>query len=295
MNGYFRPVLGRLPLLIRKHQTSASGRTGRYYRSSQEYLSGDFSGACHFGYTPPGQPFHLETALRAMEQELGKALALPHDSLVLDAGCGYGRVAATLADSPFCLNVVGVDLVPERLAEAHRYIESRGVSHRVELLNANYCFLPIEDGTVSAVFTMETLVHADPLEKALAEFWRVLKPGGRLVLFEYCVPSRDSVDPLRQWIAGKIAYHTGMASIERFTHDSFPILLGGANFENLTVSDIGPCVWPTWRWLFRRALCEYWAAALCGRFNWSNLAGALMIWPNRRRLGYKIVTATKPT
>ncbi|MFE2728169.1 class I SAM-dependent methyltransferase [Kitasatospora sp. NPDC059327] len=279
-----------------KGQSGAAGRMVRYYRRSPRYLSGEWGGTCHFGYTPPGWKFNLESALVAMEQQLAQTLALPPNSLVLDAGCGYGRVASTLAGDPFRLNVIGVDLIPERLVEARRYIEDRGLLRRVQLLNTTYCSLPIGDNTLSAVFTMEALVHADPLEAALGQFWRVLKPGGRLVLFEYSVPPRDSAGPWHQRIADSIALRTGMASIERFTHDGFPALLKAANFENVKVRDISRNVWPTWRWMFWLAIRKYWPGILCGGFIWRpNLAGALLIWPNRRHLGYKIVTATKPS
>jgi sterol 24-C-methyltransferase len=273
---------------------STSDQTVSYYVGTPSYLNGPLGGTCHFGYTPTGHRFELDPALRAMETLLGRTLELPAGSVVLDAGCGYGRVAATLAAAPFSFNIIGIDLVPERLKEALRYIEDHGVSARVVLLNGNYCALPLQNATVSAVFTMETLVHADPLEAALAEFWRVLKPGGRLVLFEYSVPNRASVHPLLQRLAEDIARRTGMASIERFTHDGFPALMHGSGFENVMVEDISRNVWPTWRWLFWRAIRENWWTILRGGFmQHPNLAGSLLIWPFRRHLGYKVVTATK--
>lgn len=283
-----------------KRDTDSSGistveRIMRYYNTSPSYLKGPLGGTCHFGYTPPGQRFELDSALRSMEILLGQTLSLPSGSVVLDAGCGYGRVAATLASEQFGLNIIGIDLIPERLKEARQYAETHGVSARVKLLNGNYCTLPLKDSAVSAVFTMETLVHADPLEAALGEFWRVLKSGGRLVLFEYSVPERASVDPLRQRLAENVARRTGMASIERFTHEGFPALLNGARFEDVTVKDISRNVWPTWRWMFWRAIRENWGTILSGRFiEQPNLAGSLLIWPHRRHLGYKIVTAVKP-
>lgn len=273
---------------------STAERTVDYYRKSLSYLIGPFRGTCHFGYTPQGQRFKLESDLHSMETLLGQKLAVPSGSVVLDAGCGYGRVATTLA-SEHGFNVIGIDLIPERLKEASRYANTQGVSTRVKLLNGNYCTLPFKDSTFSAVFTMETLVHADPLEAALGEFWRVLKPGGRLVLFEYSVPDRASVDPLRQRLAENIARRTGMASIERFTHGGFPAILHGVHFEDVTVEDISRNVWPTWHWLFWRAIRDNWVTILRGRvMQHPNLAGSLLIWPHRHHLGYKIVTAIKP-
>lgn len=273
---------------------STVDRTVRYYVGSPRYLYGPLGGTCHFGYTQPGEPFKLDTALYSMEALLGQTLALPPGSKVLDAGCGYGRVAATLSEQ-FGYDVVGIDLIQERLKEAHRYTATHGVSERVDLVRGNYCVLPFKDSSVSAVYTMETLVHADPLEAALGEFRRVLKPGGRLVLFEYSVPEHASLDPLRKRITDMMVYRTGMASIERFTHGSFPALLQEAKFADVTVKDISRNVWPTWRWLFWLAIRENWPTILCGQTkDTTNLVGSLLIWPYRHHLGYNIVTAIKP-
>ncbi len=179
---------------------NTADRIIKYYAGSPDYLKGPWAGTCHFGYTPIGEPFKLSTALSSMETLLGQRLALPSGSVVLDAGCGFGRVATTMASEPFNLNVVGIDLVSERLDEASRYTKAHGVSEKVKLINGSYCTLPLRDSSVSGIFTMETLVHADPLEAALGEFRRVLKPGGRLVLVEYSVPPRESLDPLRRWV-----------------------------------------------------------------------------------------------
>lgn len=274
---------------------STADQTIRYYNGSPSFLTGPLGGTCHFGYTAEGQRFELDSALRSMETLLGRTLALPEGSVVLDAGCGFGRVATTLASEPFNLNIIGIDLIPERLKEARRYAEIHGASSRVELLNGNYCALPLKNSSVSGVFTMETLVHADPLDAALSEFWRVLKPGGRLVLFEYSVPDCASLDPLRRALTENMVLRTGMASIWRFTHGVFPALLQGGCFQDVEVYDISRHVWPTWQWLFRRAIWENWSKILRGSFRQdTNLAGSLLIWPYRYHLGYKVVTAIKP-
>lgn len=265
-----------------------------YYVNSPGYLTGPLGGTCHFGFTPLGQPFELYSALYSMETLLGQKLSLPPGSLVLDAGCGYGRVATTMADR-FGLNIIGIDLTRVRLKEALLYTQAKKVSSKVHLLEGNYCALPLKDSTVSGVFTMETLCHADPLETALDEFRRVLKPGGRLVLFEYSVPDRASLDPLRRRITDNMVKRIGMASIGRFIHGSFPSLLEKAGFEDITVDEISHNVYPTWRWLFFRAIQESLPKILHGQLRKdTNLLASFLIYPYRHNLGYNVVTANKP-
>lgn len=266
----------------------------RYYRQSPDYLNGPLAGTCHFGYTPIGEPFELSAALRSMELLLGQKLALPPGSIVLDAGCGFGRVATTIASEPYDLNVVGIDLIPERLEEASRFIKAHDVSKKVKLINGDYCALPIRDSSISGIFTMETLVHANPLEAALGEFWRVLKPGGRLVLFESSVPERKTLNPLRRWVTDVMVQRIGMASIERFTHDAFPAILHNAHFENIEIKDISRNVWPTWRWMFFRAIRDLPRFLRNEVIDHTNLAASYLIWPYKHQLGYKVATANKP-
>jgi ubiquinone/menaquinone biosynthesis C-methylase UbiE len=92
----------------------------------------------------------------------------------LDAACGTGRYAAHLAARGH--RVVGVDGSPEMLARARTRVPgaafARGDLHR----------LPLADGAVDAVVCALALVHVPSLGSVLAEFARVLRPGGSLVI-----------------------------------------------------------------------------------------------------------------
>lgn len=277
-----------------EHRDINANQAFQYYSESPSYLEGPLAGACHFGYTKVGERFELKSAQLSMQRLLGQMIGLPAGSNVLDAGSGYGRVADTLSRE-FGYNVIGVDLIQQRLNEAQKYTSDRGSSGRTNFVRGNYCALPIKDASVSAVYTMETLLHADALDDALSEFWRVLQPGGRLVLFEYSIPKRESLDPLRKKITDSMSRRTGMASIERFTHGAFPEILKDADFVEPNVEDISENVWPSWRWLFWRAVRT--SPNLLSRNkvqdNTHQLA-SLFIWPYRHNLRYNIVTATKP-
>lgn len=272
----------------------------RYYiDETDSYLRGPLQGTCHFGYTKEGEPFELSTALHNMEVLLGQTLDLPAGSVVVDAGCGYGRVARTMAKE-YGLNVLGIDLIDQRVKEARRFVGEQGVADKVAIIQGDYTKLPLSDNSVDAVYTMETLCHADPLEQAQSEFMRVLKPGGRVVHFEYEVPPFDSMNPINRKIAKSMSRRIGMASISRFTHGAFPTLLAAAGFENVDVKGISRNVYPTWHWLFQKALREKIPTIvpklLRGKLmeENTNAAGALFIWPYRRHLRYVVATATKP-
>lgn len=93
---------------------------------------------------------------------------------VLDAACGTGRYAAHLAERGH--RVVGVDSSPEMLDLARVRVPQGtfllGDLHRV----------PLPDGAVDLVVSGLALAHVPRLGPVMAEFARVLRPGGHLVI-----------------------------------------------------------------------------------------------------------------
>ena len=81
------------------------GQIVDYYNRMEPSFLNVWQGACHFGYTEKGERFELKSALKTMEMRLGQELNLHLNSTVLDAGCGYARVATTMAQQ-FGLNVL---------------------------------------------------------------------------------------------------------------------------------------------------------------------------------------------
>jgi ubiquinone/menaquinone biosynthesis C-methylase UbiE len=98
-----------------------------------------------------------------------------HD-VVLDAGCGPGRLAGRLHDRE--VPVVGIDLSPQMIAIARR--EHPGPDFRVGSMTA----LDLDDASVGGVIAWWSIIHVprDVVPVALRELHRVLKPGGLLVL-----------------------------------------------------------------------------------------------------------------
>ena len=94
---------------------------------------------------------------------------------VLDAGCGTGRMARYLADRG--LSVTGVDLSPGMLAMARRDHPD------LEVREGSLLALPVEDSAFDGVLLWFSLIHLtdDELPSALAEAFRVVRPGGHVL------------------------------------------------------------------------------------------------------------------
>jgi len=103
---------------------------------------------------------------------------------LLDAGCGYGRVAIPLLlENPnrLCL---GVDASPVMLTKFRALAEKHGVQRRATLYCGNLTNLPIKNASFDCVFSCGVLLHLPyaETEAVLDELFRVLKPGGRIIL-----------------------------------------------------------------------------------------------------------------
>jgi ubiquinone/menaquinone biosynthesis C-methylase UbiE len=109
------------------------------------------------------------------------------DERALDAGTGTGAVAFALA--PLVREVVGVDLVPELLAEARR---RTGPFPNADFVEGDITSLNFEPASFDLVGTVSTIHHIQRPELVVAELARVTRPGGTIFVADQIAP----VDPL---------------------------------------------------------------------------------------------------
>lgn len=95
---------------------------------------------------------------------------------VLDLGCGEGQIARLLASGPGSPTVIGVDPTHSQIVAAK---DRGGALFGVAGASA----LPHPDASFDAVLASLVFEHIDPLEPAVAEVARVLRPGGRFAFF----------------------------------------------------------------------------------------------------------------
>jgi ubiquinone/menaquinone biosynthesis C-methylase UbiE len=137
---------------------------------------------------------------RRMRAIIADELQLRRGEQVLDVGCGPGRLAMVFAErvAPGG-SVDGIDASPQMINRATTQARKRGVSANFQLAYAQR--LPFADATFDALSCTLALHHVaeDDQLTAVKEMYRVLKPGGRLVIAEFH-RSRRHPHPGPRWL-----------------------------------------------------------------------------------------------
>ncbi len=121
-------------------------------------------------------PFYDHVFGRGVQPpHLLESLALPVSGWLLDAGGGTGRVSASVREQTG--GVVIVDASRGMLQQAG---QKDGLCPTLALAER----LPFPDGQFERILIVDAFHHFHHQERAARELWRVLKPGGRLVLHE---------------------------------------------------------------------------------------------------------------
>jgi ubiquinone/menaquinone biosynthesis C-methylase UbiE len=108
--------------------------------------------------------------------------ALPCNAVLLDAGCGQGKSFQYLHQSFSPKHLIGLDADPHSLNLSGEEAARQGMD--VELLASDCARIDVPDASVDLLFCHQTFHHLVEQDKALAEFYRVLKPGGYLLFAE---------------------------------------------------------------------------------------------------------------
>ncbi|HEY7017405.1 MAG TPA: methyltransferase domain-containing protein [Gaiellaceae bacterium] len=141
----------------------------------------------------------LEGLADVRDRVLDRASLAPGETL-LDAGCGEGLIGFGALERG-AKRVVFADVSEDVLDLCREAADSLGVSDR-----CTFVLAPIErlegigDGSVDVACTRSVLIYVEDKAQAMAELFRVLKPGGRMSLFEPI--NRFAIDERRRGFWG---------------------------------------------------------------------------------------------
>jgi cyclopropane fatty-acyl-phospholipid synthase-like methyltransferase len=151
----------------------------------------------------------VDEAAARLTRKIVDPLGLRRGEHVLDAGCGAGTPAALIARE-YGVQVTGVTLSSVGAGMAEARVRASGVSDQVRIEVGDYHAMTFPENHFDAVIAIESLMHAIDLDKALLEFHRVLRPGGRIAISEPTkvssqarVPMTHTREPITadEWVA----------------------------------------------------------------------------------------------
>jgi ubiquinone/menaquinone biosynthesis C-methylase UbiE len=155
-------------LLLRMHIARAPEKEGEQ----------DAEAVLAYDRTSGWPPFRV---LRRMV--LGRLERLRPEGMLLDAGCGPGQLAIAIGRRFPGLKVTGLDNNRDMIAAARRNVARAG-TRNVSIQPGDVHRLPAVDGSIDFVTSTLSLHHWQDAPRAFAEIFRVLKPGGRLLLMD---------------------------------------------------------------------------------------------------------------
>ncbi|CAG0932632.1 Sarcosine/dimethylglycine N-methyltransferase [Rhodocyclaceae bacterium] len=125
--------------------------------------------------------FHIRG--RKATVDLARELGLDQNKQVLDVGSGLGGASRFLASEYGC-QVIGLDLCKEYCRVATSLTRRMGLDSLASFCHGNAVEMPFADGLFDIVWTQHTAMNIPDKKRLYGEIWRVLKPGGRLAIYD---------------------------------------------------------------------------------------------------------------
>jgi len=208
--------------------------------------------ALHFGYYDDKATKHRDALYRVNEILADLADIRPGDK-VLDAGCGLGHAAIWLARERGAV-ATGISIVKEQTEKAAAYAAASGVEG-VSFVHADYLKTPFDNESFDVVWGIESVCHAPDKSLFYNEAFRLLRPGGRLVLADSfrgarLLPARDEKLLHKAFSGWQIpdidtpAEHTSHAK--------------NAGFETVRIIDVSEHMWTSYKNIRRHARNFHW-------------------------------------
>ena len=135
----------------------------------------------------------FKQALQNINKNLAKISDIQSTHHVLDAGCGVGGAALYLAKNIGC-KVTGITLSKKQLRIANNELQKSNLKDLVKFEIQDYTKTNFKDNSYDIVWACESVCYASPKKAFVNEAFRILKPGGKIILCDYFLTHIGELD-----------------------------------------------------------------------------------------------------
>ncbi|MGV2829489.1 methyltransferase domain-containing protein [Myxosarcina sp. GI1(2024)] len=166
---------------------------------------------------------------------------------IIDVGCGIGGSTLYLVQK-FGAKATGLTLSPVQASRATERAIAMGLEDKVRFQVANALDIPFEDNSFDLVWSLESGEHMPDKVKFMRECYRVLQPGGKLIMATWCHRQTNSL--AGELTADEIQHLNEIYRVYCLPYvislSQYRVIARDCGFQNLRVDDWSMAVAPFW-------------------------------------------------
>ena len=217
---------------------------------------------------------------------------------IIDVGCGIGGSTLHLAQKFDC-QAKGITLSPVQASRAKERAIEANLGNRVNFEVANALNMPFADNTFDLVWSLESGEHMPDKAKFLAECYRVLQPGGKMIFATWC--HRETNSLAGELTPGELAHLKEIYRVYCLPYvislSEYRQIATECGFKNLKADDWSMAVAPFWDVVIDSAITPQAIIGLA-KSGWQTIQGALSLGLmsrgyDRGLIRFGLIAATK--
>jgi demethylmenaquinone methyltransferase/2-methoxy-6-polyprenyl-1,4-benzoquinol methylase len=159
-------------------------------------------------------------------------------NILLDVATGTADLAIMANRMLHTEKIIGIDISEKMLAIGREKLNKAGLASQIDLQSGDSEAINFTDGTFDAVTVAFGVRNFENLEKGLREIYRVLRPGGKLVVLEFSKPKTKGIQQLYTFYMGMVAPEMGKIfssnkEAYRYLNDSVMSFPEGERFTDI--------------------------------------------------------------